>query len=65
MNSGRVPGVSRVYEELSENNHRHNTVVQLSEEVRGKTFVDVLQFLYTGITPITDILYIILYLIYY
>ena len=38
-----------VHEELSEDNKRSQTVLELSGEVKAKHFVKLLEFLYTGL----------------
>ena len=49
LNSGEVVGISSVQEEMvDENKDLLHTVITLSDEVKAKTFVHVLEFLYTG-----------------
>ena len=47
INSGAVPGISCVYE--SGDKEKKNTTIEISQDISAKTFVHVLEFLYSGI----------------
>ena len=46
--SGRVPGIANITLTPEENGEKTISTVTLSEDIKGKTFVHVLQFLYAG-----------------
>ena len=48
LTSGRVPGIANFTVQAAENSNNPMTTVTLSVDIKGKTFVYVLQFLYTG-----------------
>ena len=48
LNSGQVVGISRVFDELTEMKSKTMTFIELAADISGKTFVHVLNFLYTG-----------------
>ena len=53
INSGSVPGIKSVYE--SGDKEKKNTTIEISEDISAKTFVHVLEFLYSGIyNPLLD-----------
>ncbi|XP_052774925.1 rho-related protein racA-like [Mya arenaria] len=58
LNSGAVPGIAAVYgkdaEVKGEGQTRVHTVVELSEDILAKTFIRVLEFLYSGVPRFPD-----------
>ncbi|WAR24340.1 RACA-like protein [Mya arenaria] len=58
LNSGAVPGIAAVYgkdaEVKGEGQSRAHTVVELSEDIMAKTFIRVLEFLYSGVPRFPD-----------
>jgi len=53
LNSGAVPGIAAVYtsdlEEKGQGRGRKQTTIELSQDIGPKTFVRVLEFLYSGL----------------
>ena len=48
LNEGHVPGICHVIDERSEDKTKLQTVVTISSDITGKSFVHLLEFLYTG-----------------
>ena len=48
INKGSIKGISKIYDENSSEKVAKCTVIELSDNVHGKEFVQVLRFLYTG-----------------
>ncbi|XP_069121947.1 rho-related protein racA-like isoform X2 [Argopecten irradians] len=55
LNSGRVEGIVAVYDsEGEEGRERRRTMVELSADIKPKTFVRVLEFLYSGVPKLAN-----------
>lgn len=60
LNSGAIPGITAVYKKQDEVKGQSqpstaNTTIELSADISAKTFVRVLEFLYTGLPKLPDV----------